>query len=465
MKAKNVIINQIKKHFLNFGVLLFGNMLSGGILGVAYTEVIRQITDAIWKGEYQYLCRALLLFAVLIIVHFLLTIIQYRCSYRFKENIVCAMEDAAYYRFAGKEYWTRKEQEDMLGGVCKIIPDAVDLLYTQMINTCLIIVIGISGFLYGISINPSIFLIAIVVTCILVLFIGRKNSKLPELYREVGELKSKRYNLLWEQVKNREIAGFMNQEKVGKGYEEECRKFLTTLLRIKKVTNGPELFSQFGSTILIVLISGVGGSLVIREKMSFADLLALIMLIQVIASRFFGIPEIIQGWKNLKGNCMNIDSLLQEDGQKCGISMLNDKISEITLKDLSFSYSSKEEMILKKVNLKLTGGTFYAIAGASGCGKSTLLRLITRLLPNWQGEICVNSYKLEEMKRRDYWQHLTYVEQTPVIIHGTLLYNITLEESQWDQERLKKAISDAALDYLVNKLPDGLWTVISEKQL
>lgn len=466
MKSKDIISNQIRKRWPVFGGLLLSIVITGIISGVAYTEAIRQITNSIWESKYLYLLQALLLFAVLIIANFTLTIVQRKLMFSLKKNLVYSMEDSVYQYYSGKEYWSKEGQEDALGYIRKIIPDAIELLGTQINNTCMIIVVGVSGCLYGASINPGILVISIVVTCILVLLSGKKNGKVPELYREVGERTSNMYNLLLEQVRNREIAGFLNQEKVVKGYEEKSKDYLKVMMRIKKATNGPVLFSQFGSMILIVLISWLGGTLVMNGGLRFADLLALIMLVQTIATRFFGIPEMMQGWKNVKGNWMNIDSLLQVDSnvKESGIS-LNEKISQITVNNLSFAYPGKEEKILKKVTLTLSEGTFYTMAGASGCGKSTLLRLITRLIPHWQGDIFINSNKLEDIQQEDYWQHLTYVEQVPVIVPGTLLYNITLDEKEYNLERLQRAVNDAALEGLVDKLADGFQTFISEKQL
>ena len=96
------------------------------------------------------------------------------------------------------------------------------------------------------------------------------------------------------------------------GYETESENYLKVLLKIKKATNGAGLFGQFGSTVLIMLAAFLGGTLALRQRLSFSDLLALIMLIPTVASNMFCVPSQIQQWKKLSGSFRVIDSLLEE---------------------------------------------------------------------------------------------------------------------------------------------------------
>jgi len=58
----------------------------------------------------------------------------------------------------------------------------------------------------------------------------------------------------------------------------------------------------------------------------------------------------------------------------------------IQIKDLSFSYPSKKD-ILQKINLKVKKGSFTCIVGENGSGKSTLLKCILGLNKGYVGEI------------------------------------------------------------------------------
>ena len=60
----------------------------------------------------------------------------------------------------------------------------------------------------------------------------------------------------------------------------------------------------------------------------------------------------------------------------------------ITIKNLSFQYSTEEELVLKNINLSVHQGECILLCGKSGCGKSTLLKIINGIIPEFfQGKI------------------------------------------------------------------------------
>ena len=60
----------------------------------------------------------------------------------------------------------------------------------------------------------------------------------------------------------------------------------------------------------------------------------------------------------------------------------------ITIKNLSFQYSTEEELVLKNINLSVHQGECILLCGKSGCGKSTLLKIINGIIPEfYQGKI------------------------------------------------------------------------------
>ena len=60
----------------------------------------------------------------------------------------------------------------------------------------------------------------------------------------------------------------------------------------------------------------------------------------------------------------------------------------ITIKNLSFQYSTEEELVLKNINLSVHQGESILLCGKSGCGKSTLLKIINGIIPEfYQGKI------------------------------------------------------------------------------
>ena len=464
--AKLIIKNIMKKYWVYSSSLLIGVTISGVVNGAAYTEVLRRITQSIWDGERGLLISTLYLFSFIIIVNFLLNMIQRRNIFLLKMKLTCACEDTIYEVYSKKEYWIPAEQDEVLGHMWKIVPSTMGSVITQMVESFRIGVIIVSGCIYGICLDANIVIISMALTCGMVFFSRKAMKQAAELFKEFGVRNSRLDNLLWEQVRNREIAKFLDQDKVVDGYVKESSDFLNILLKIKKATNGTGLFSQFSSTILIIVVSLLGGTLVLRGKMQGADLLALITLVPVVSAQLFRIPEQIQRWIEVRSNCANINALLEEGDKREGsLNLSGQNIAEIEIRNLTFSYVQNDVELLRNINLNLVQGRIYTLAGASGCGKSTLLKLIARLIPYQQGEIFVNKRPLKQMDREKYWDQVSMIEQNPVIVPGTLLYNITLDEDSYNTERMKQAIRDANLETFVKERPEGLQSVLTEKSL
>ncbi len=467
MKAKNIFIKQFLGQQIVICIMTVSIIILALITGIAYTEAIRQIAEAIWDGNKELLIESVLFFGLIILLNFGTIITKKVCVFKTKKRMAGRIEDIVYKHFAQYEYWEQPAKETALGIIWKIIPDSVELFVNQIVITGETVLVLVCGCIYGVRLNKVILIISVFITGLMVFTSRRVNEKVPDLYREFGERKGKMYNLLWEQVKNREIAFFLNPDRILVGYEQECKDYLGVLLKIKKATNGAGLFSQFGGSILIVLVSLLGGLFVLEEKMDFSNLLAMIMLIQTIAACSFRFPQLLQEWKKIKGYWSNIDEILDCKVYNGDIGIkLADEIFSINVREVSFCYPGQKNQALSHINITFTNGMFYAIAGASGCGKSTLLRIIAKLLPGWSGEVLINSVALEKIERGNYWSNLTLMEQVPVIYSGTLLYNITLEDTfDYDKAKLDMAIQDASLNDYIDCLPYGLQTPINENKV
>ena len=69
-------------------------------------------------------------------------------------------------------------------------------------------------------------------------------------------------------------------------------------------------------------------------------------------------------------------------------------MSNIAIKDLSFSYPGTDQLILKDITFEVQDGEFVCILGQSGCGKSTLLRLLAGLETPTSGTISLDGEEI-----------------------------------------------------------------------
>ena len=136
----------------------------------------------------------------------------------------------------------------------------------------------------------------------------------------------------------------------------------------------------------------------------------------------------------------------------------NNAISAIEFRDVHFSYNGTP--ILQQFNLQLHPGDFAAITGTSGKGKTTLLNLLLGFLKPDSGSILINQGW--PATHQWHWHHISYVKQQTFLLHDTLLRNIILDETVYDEQKLQHVIAAAGLQELIGSYPQGLHKVIAE---
>jgi len=133
----------------------------------------------------------------------------------------------------------------------------------------------------------------------------------------------------------------------------------------------------------------------------------------------------------------------------------------IRFADVSFGYGVIP--ILNNLSLTISVGAFTSVIGPSGAGKTTLVDLVTGLLRPQQGDVLIDEVPLAEIDIHAWRRQIGYVPQDTVLLHDTILANITLGDSALAEEDAREALRAAgALDF-VTALPEGLHTVVGER--
>lgn len=135
----------------------------------------------------------------------------------------------------------------------------------------------------------------------------------------------------------------------------------------------------------------------------------------------------------------------------------------IELRDLSFHFPGKENLVLNKIRLEIKKGEKIGIVGASGSGKTTLMNILLRFYTEQNGQVLVDGIPLKENHVRSWRSMIGYVKQDIFLMDASIRENITFGEDHVDEELLKKAINQASLDGLIDSLPEGLDSPIGER--
>lgn len=138
--------------------------------------------------------------------------------------------------------------------------------------------------------------------------------------------------------------------------------------------------------------------------------------------------------------------------------------SKIKLENISFKYDDNSAFILNQLNLIIEKNSLTFIKGESGAGKSTLLNIICGLLKPTIGEVLLDNKNIN-LFLKFYRSKIGYVPQKTLLFDDTILDNIALGRNKKDLDLnfIKEVIYKTRLNKLIDKLPNGLNTVIGEK--
>ena len=134
------------------------------------------------------------------------------------------------------------------------------------------------------------------------------------------------------------------------------------------------------------------------------------------------------------------------------------KGSDITLKDVHFTYKDKE--VLHGVNMEIRQGEVSAIVGPSGSGKSTIARLVDSLWDVDSGEITYGGVNIKNLPLDYYMSQIAYVSQDNFLFDMSVKENIRLgKEGASDEEVIEAAKKSGCHDFIM-ELENGYDTIV-----
>ena len=137
--------------------------------------------------------------------------------------------------------------------------------------------------------------------------------------------------------------------------------------------------------------------------------------------------------------------------------------SRVEFRDVSFTYDGSETPALSHVTFTAEPGQTVALVGPSGGGKTTAASLIPRFWDVDSGSVTVGGADVRELDSAALMGQVAFVFQDTRLFKESLLENIRAARPDASREEVLAAAHAAQCDDILEKLPQGLDTVVGAR--
>ncbi len=222
--------------------------------------------------------------------------------------------------------------------------------------------------------------------------------------------------------------------------------------------------AAFQEPLLMTFVALLLYVAIVHLNMSLVTVVAMVYLIRKILKNIQKIQQEYQNMAAFDSAYWSLQNKIvdaEKEREQAPGSRLPTLDRGVLAKQVSFAYDRR--MILKEVSLELPAGKFVALVGPSGAGKTTVADLIIGLLRPQAGEVWIDDLPLAEVDMRSWRRMIGYVPQETLLLHDSVLVNITLGDEEIGEEDIEAALRSAGAWDFVSNLPRGIHTVVGER--
>ncbi|HEY5635297.1 MAG TPA: ABC transporter transmembrane domain-containing protein [Burkholderiales bacterium] len=219
--------------------------------------------------------------------------------------------------------------------------------------------------------------------------------------------------------------------------------------------------------VAVGVILWVGGHDVLAGRVTAGELSAFVFYAMVVAT---GAGTVSEVWGELQRAAGATERLLELLERRPAIvapaapATAPSGALGIAFEAVNFEYPSRPgQSALADFSLSVVAGERVALVGPSGAGKSTVFALLARFYDPQSGAVRVGATDVRALDPRDLRRLIAVVPQDPVIFAASVVDNVRYGRPQASRAEVERACEQAFALEFVERLPQGLDTVLGER--
>lgn len=218
-------------------------------------------------------------------------------------------------------------------------------------------------------------------------------------------------------------------------------------------------------TFLVVGLSLTSVALLVfyqveNHQLSWQEAVLVLVAFSSSFAPFLELGRLPLGFKRAMNAGRTIFALLDEvepvqTGQEIAVTL-----DDILIENMDFAYDNRQQKLFNNFSAHLKKGKIIGLIGKSGSGKSTLMKLIMRWYDSNAGSVFLTGVDSREVNRQHLQASFAYVPQIAQLFHQSLRENLLLGRNDISDESIWKLAERCRLKECLERLPDGLDTII-----
>ena len=228
------------------------------------------------------------------------------------------------------------------------------------------------------------------------------------------------------------------------------------------------------ASVMLIAFSGVGvilwvgGHDVLRGSLSAGELSAFVFYAAVVAGGAGAVSEVWGELQRAAGATERLMALLETAprivGPAAPAPLPPQRARAVQFEGVTFAYPGRPDTpALERFSLRVGAGERLALVGPSGAGKSTVLALLLRFYDVQEGAVRIDGVDVRALALPALRRLIAVVPQEPVLFAASVLENVRYGRPEASRAEAEAACEQACATEFVERLPQGLDTVLGER--
>lgn len=470
------VFKQLKQFYWPERKYLFASifcLMIATALGLVYPNMLRYLIDEIIVKEQYHLVPTLSLAVIgVMTVKATFQFLHGASSGKLGNHTAYNLRNALYEKlqYLSFQYYDKARTGDLMSRLTadlQAVRDFIGFGFVQILNVCMMVLFGS---LMLISIDPLLTLITMLTMPFLVYTAMRFESRIHPAFRSIRQSMSSMTTAVQENITGvRTVKSFAREAHEIDKFAGRNQDYQTNNVNTSGIWAKFFPLMELFANLSVVLLIGVGGWMVIVERITLGELVAFSSMIWYIIGPMWGIGFHINNFTQSKAAGERLLEVLHQYvhvKNKDNARMLSpDRVKgHVRFEKVTFGYPENPPALVD-FELDAPPGSVIGLLGGTGSGKSTVIQLLLRAYNVKEGRVTVDGEDVRDVTLESLREQMAIVFQETFLFSSSIRNNIAYGVKNATMEEIERAAKLAKAHDFIMELPQGYDTIVGERGL